>query len=77
MEDKKTMITTVNFHSTVKNFRKQHQLSQEQFAKRIHVTQETISNWERGKRKPTLNAILQLCQSFNISVEDLLNVELF
>jgi len=37
-------------------------LSQEEFSQRIHVSTETLRNWEQGKRRPTgaARALLQI-----------------
>jgi DNA-binding XRE family transcriptional regulator len=55
----------------LKTFRKQKKLNQTQFAEKMHVTQETISHWECGKRQPNLTAIITLCQSFQMPIEHL------
>lgn len=48
------------------------QVSQEEFAKRINVTRNTIKNWENGISKPTTNHILLISILYNISTDYLL-----
>lgn len=40
--------------------RKQHGLTQEEFAERYHVTRQTISNWENGKSSPDLETLVSI-----------------
>ena len=59
-----------------KNIRNHLELSQEEFAKILSMRQSTLSNYETGKRKPSLRVcykIIRLMQLKNITValEDL------
>lgn len=55
--------------------RKEHYLTQIQLAKKIGVTNKTISKWENGKCMPDYSIIKSLCSTLDISVNDLLNGE--
>ncbi|WP_013334720.1 helix-turn-helix transcriptional regulator [Gloeothece verrucosa] len=48
-------------------------LTQRQVANELGVTDQTVSNWETGQRKPRLSSTqwLKLCQLFQCSLEDL------
>lgn len=48
------------------------QVSQEEFAKRINVTRNTIKNWETGISKPTTNHSLLISILWNVSTDYLL-----
>ena len=48
------------------------QMSQQELAKRMGVAQNTVSNWENGKRRIDQQALLDLAQMFGVSVEYLL-----
>lgn len=56
--------------------RKQHNLSQEELAERLHVTRQTISKWERQLSVPDAQLLIQIAELFEVSVSDLLGEEL-
>ena len=55
--------------------RKERNLTQEQLAERLGVSNKTISKWETGKCMPDYSIIEPLCQEFNITVAELLDGE--
>lgn len=55
----------------IQRYRKKQKLSQEDLAEKIHVTRNTISNWERNKNVPDLNSLILLSEIFNTSLDDL------
>ncbi|MFT8424945.1 MAG: helix-turn-helix transcriptional regulator [Liquorilactobacillus sp.] len=62
----------MNFKDDIKILRKQSNLTQEELAKKLHVTRQTVSTWETGKNMPSLETLHALSQLFNISLEKLL-----
>lgn len=51
-------------------------MSQETFAKEMHVTVCTINRWENGKSRPNItaiNAIKTFCNKNNIAFDDIEN----
>lgn len=56
----------------IKQYRKKSNLSQQDLADRLHVSRQTVSNWERGVSEPDLNAILSLANVFKIEVVDII-----
>jgi len=44
----------------IKALRKQLALTQKEFAKRYHISVETLRNWEQGERSPDLTSIAYL-----------------
>ncbi|MDN2453194.1 helix-turn-helix transcriptional regulator [Lactobacillus sp. UCMA15818] len=62
----------MNFKDDIKMLRKQSNLTQEELAKKLHVTRQTVSTWETGKNMPSLETLHALSQLFNISLEKLL-----
>lgn len=58
-------------HERIKELRKTLRLSQSQFAKRLGVTQVTVSTWESG-RCPKFAAPM-ICQKFNVNPDWLEN----
>ncbi len=51
--------------------RKLNNLSQKEFAVRMHTTQQRISEWECDKVEPSLYNIVRILKVFNISFEEL------
>lgn len=41
-------------------------MTQEEAAKKMHVTKQTIINWEKGKIVPRISEIEKLCRIYNI-----------
>ncbi len=53
--------------------RKELNLTQEQLAAKIGVSNKTVSKWETGKNMPDYSVVEQLCKILNISVSELLS----
>lgn len=53
--------------------RKQKGFSQEQLGEQINVTRQTISNWELGETSPNPEQLKLLSDTFNISIDELLD----
>ena len=51
-------------------------LSQEALATRLHVTRQTISNWEGGKSLPDIESLKSLAEALEIPIEYLIYGEL-
>lgn len=56
--------------------RKQNTLSQEGLAEKLNVTRQTISKWELGDTKPSVDMLNEMSKIFNVSIEVLTNDEL-
>ena len=48
------------------------ELSQEQLAEKISVSRQSVSKWEMDQALPQIDKVLQLCELFNISTDELL-----
>lgn len=59
----------------IKQIRKDHELTQVEFGKRIGVKGNTVTNYETGLRTPTDAVILAICREFGISEKWLRNNE--
>lgn len=57
----------------IKMARIEHQLTQEEVAKKIGKTKNVISNWERGDNKPDLESTKKLCSLLDLEPNVLLN----
>ncbi len=47
-------------------------ISQEQLAERLSVSRQSVSKWEMGQALPQIDKVLQLCELFNVSCDELL-----
>lgn len=47
-------------------------MSQEQLAERISVSRQSVSKWEMNQALPQIDKVLQVCEIFNISTDELL-----
>ena len=56
----------------LKELRKSKGLSQEEFAKIIHAAQTTVSQWEKGTRKPSYDVLSELADFFGVSIDYIL-----
>ena len=55
--------------------RKSHNLTQRQLADALSISDKTVSKWECGKGLPEVSLMLPLCDTLNITVNDLLSGE--
>jgi transcriptional regulator with XRE-family HTH domain len=60
------------FGEQLKNFRKERNISQEEFAFRAELDRTYISGLECGKRNPTLKIIVKLAYALNMKPSELL-----
>lgn len=60
----------------VKHYRKIHSLTQKQLAAEIGAVSSYITNIEVGQKGISLEKIIELCEYFDISVSDLLPLEI-
>ena len=51
----------------IKKLRKDKDLTQQEFAKQIGTTQNTIANYEIGHRNPSAAALNNICKTFNVN----------
>ncbi len=58
--------------SNIKNLRLKNGLTQEQFAEKIGITINGVSNIERNRYQPTAKMIDKICSAFNITPAELL-----
>lgn len=59
----------------ISNKRKEKNITQEQLAEKLYVTDRAVSKWERGLSLPDAGKMLDLCNILEISVNELLNGE--
>ena len=59
----------------IKKYRKNAGFSQSELGFMLGYSQDTISLWEKGLANPDYNNLRKLCVIFNISADELLEVE--
>lgn len=59
--------------SSLKHARENSGLTQEEVAKKLYVTRQTISRWEQNKTLPNINVLLELSKQYHISLDELIN----
>ena len=60
--------------NNIVKLRQQKNMTQRQIAEKLNYTEQTISNWERGKSFPDVESIKALCKIFNCTTDQLLGV---
>lgn len=55
--------------------RKEQNLTQEQFAEHLSVSNKTVSKWETGKCMPDYSIVEPLCDELKITISELINGE--
>ncbi|MBQ3234859.1 MAG: helix-turn-helix transcriptional regulator [Clostridia bacterium] len=57
------------FSKVLIELRKESKISQQKLAHSIGVTQQCISEWEKGNMEPTLSNLIKLADFFEISID--------
>ena len=57
----------------IRENRKRFTLSQDELAEMTGVQRQTVSKWETGKKVPTLDEALKLCDVFHIGLDELID----
>lgn len=59
-------------NSNIKELRLKHYLTQEEFAERIGISLQGLSNIERNRYQPTADTVDKICNAFDITPAQLL-----
>lgn len=62
----------MEFSDQIKQLRQKNNLSQSQFAEKINVTRQAVSNWENNRNLPDLVMLIEISQVFHISLDQLI-----
>lgn len=60
----------------IKRFRKAKGISQEEMAVELNVVRQTVSKWENGLSVPDADVLIQIAELLDVSVSQLLGIEL-
>ena len=67
MNQKQTDITT---GKQIRHLRTQSGMTQEELARKLNVTRQALSNWERDVNEPDLNTLKKICFLFGVHMDD-------
>ena len=56
----------------LKTIRKQKRLNQQKVAMDLHISRESLSYYENGKREPSLSLLVEMSNYFNVSINYLI-----
>lgn len=62
----------MNFGEYFRKLRTEHNMTQREIAIRLGVTRQAISHWENNKNLPDLEMLIQIADTFDMSLEQLL-----
>ncbi len=60
------------FSTEIQKLRKEKNYSQEKLAEILNISRQSIAKWESGESLPELQKLLQISQTFNLSLDSLL-----
>ena len=52
-------------------YRRQAGMTQREDADQIHVSRQCLGNWETGHREPRIGDVVQLCQVYGVSLDQI------
>ncbi|MCR4614945.1 MAG: helix-turn-helix domain-containing protein [Clostridiales bacterium] len=63
----------MNLANNLRKIRKENGLSQEQLAEKLGVSRQSVSKWESEQAYPEMEKMIQICDIFDITMDELLN----
>ena len=65
----------MNFCNRLKNAREDRDISQQEMADLLNITQSNYSKIETGAQEPSLNQLMIIARYFNLTIDELLGVD--
>ena len=65
----------VKIGSFLKELRKEKNLTQEQFAEQLGISNRTVSRWETGNNMPDISLLTEIAEFYDVSIPELINGE--
>lgn len=65
----------VRIGAFLKKLRKEKNLTQEQFAEHLGVSNRTVSRWETGSNMPDISLLVEIADFYEVSIPELINGE--
>ena len=63
----------MNLAENIKKLRKQHNMEQKDLAQLLHISDKTVSSWERGRTEPKMGMIEKMCEIFHCEKSELID----
>lgn len=63
------------FGERINILRNAYRLSQKELAESLHVSKQTVSNWENDNIAPSVEMLLKIAKFFNVSTDYLLGLD--
>ncbi len=57
------------------DIRKKNKLTQKEFADKFNVTYQAVSKWENGKNIPDISILKNICEEYNININEFLDIK--
>lgn len=70
------MIGEESFSEIIYGKRREKNMTQQELADKLHITDKAVSKWERGLSYPDVSLIPKLAEVLDISIENLINGKL-
>jgi transcriptional regulator with XRE-family HTH domain len=64
--------TYMEFEEDIKKLRKEQNLTQEQFAEKLSISRQAVSNWENNRNLPDIEMLIQISTVFGVSLDQLI-----
>ncbi len=68
-------VTKMTLGQKITELRKSQSLTQEKLSEKLGVSRQTIANWEADSTNPDINQAKAIAELFQVSLDDLLSVE--
>lgn len=65
----------MELHEKILALRKTSEMTQDDFAKALYVSRQSVYKWESGKALPDIEKLKQICELFQVSADELLDVQ--
>lgn len=63
----------MDISTNIRRFRIQNKMEQSELAELLHISNKTVSSWERGRTEPRMGMIEAMCNIFNCSKTELID----
>ncbi len=54
----------------LKKLRKEHNLTQREVADALHISQTSVSKYERGESEPDIDMLIKMSDYFNVTIDE-------
>lgn len=63
------------FYERIKELRLSLKMTQVEFARKLNVTKQCVSNWENGYIQPSIDTLQKIAKTFSVSADYLLGID--